>query len=453
MSSFSRERRTIRSWRGAVPQPWTRSRRARANGVAFPTPAPAAEPVAKRDVAARVRASTACALSRVTTACLAMLVHTFVCADSHVIMNTDTQLAVTGSRVKVEEAGTGRRVALELVEAGKNLAERIAARLGREDQAVRIFTRDGYEVEANDVQPGEELVVTLGGDAFTPPVGGASDAPAQRLKYIRAVLAAVTIPVVISDDNMLIMACNEAALVELEYSEQDLVGRPIEILMLNNDPHRAKHASYVASYKATGVANVMGIHGREVFMCTSAGSPLPVRFSVSHVRGLSLFVASFFPRHHELALLELDRDHTNLLASMGQSRLGPSVPAPIVAAAVDNCTSPSFGRARYSLPGPPAPPFQLEEHPMSHPHHPVERQSPTEQPAQGQGGPSGSSAAAPSTRTDLFKYPGGRLGFEWRGHPNFLRVHGCAHGSASEGGSESDGLTHLSAGTNKEMGL
>ncbi len=362
-------------------------------------------------------------------------------------MNTDTQLAATGSRVKVEEAGTGRRIAFELVEAGKNLAERIAARLGREDQDVRIFTRDGYEVEANTVQPGEELVVTLGGDTFTPPVGGASDAPAQRLKYVRAVIAAVTIPVVISDDNMLITACNEAALVELEYSEQDLVGRPIQILMLNNDPHRAMHASYLASYKATGVV------GREVFVCTSAGRPLPVRFSVSHVRGLSLFVASFFPRHHELALLELDRDHTNLLASMGQRRLGPSVPAPIVAAAVDNCTSTSFGKARYGLPGPPPPPFKWEEHPMSHPHHPVERHSPTEQPAQGQGGPSGSSAAAPSTRTDLFKYPGGRLGFEWRGHPNFLRVAGCAHGPASEGGSESDGLTHLSSGTNQEMGL
>ena len=54
-------------------------------------------------------------------------------------MNTDTMLAATGSRVKVEEAGTGRRIAFELVEAGKNLAERIAARLGREDQDVRIL--------------------------------------------------------------------------------------------------------------------------------------------------------------------------------------------------------------------------------------------------------------------------------------------------------------------------
>ena len=74
-------------------------------------------------------------------------------------------------------------------------------------------------------------------------------------------MAAADDAIIIIDHYGLIQRFNHAAEGIFGYSEDYLVGKNVSLLM--PDPHRGQHDQYIARYRETGNAAVIGI-GREV---------------------------------------------------------------------------------------------------------------------------------------------------------------------------------------------
>ena len=83
------------------------------------------------------------------------------------------------------------------------------------------------------------------------------------------------------DDRGIIESINPSACKLFNYSQEEVVG--LNISMLMPQPDRARHDGYLFQYKKTGNASIIGI-GRELVGLKKNGSQFPFRLGVSEVQ-------------------------------------------------------------------------------------------------------------------------------------------------------------------------
>lgn len=98
---------------------------------------------------------------------------------------------------------------------------------------------------------------------------------------LRAILATAVEGIITIDEQGLIESCNLAAERIFGYQAAELVGKNVNVLMPS--PHREQHDAYLANYRTTGLAKIIGI-GREVVGRRKDGVIFPMDLSVSEVR-------------------------------------------------------------------------------------------------------------------------------------------------------------------------
>jgi two-component system sensor kinase FixL len=102
---------------------------------------------------------------------------------------------------------------------------------------------------------------------------------ASELRWQAVVNSAVD-GIIVIDARGCIEAFNPAAERLFGYSEQEMIGRNVSVLMPT--PYRDEHDGYIARYLATGAKKIIGI-GREVAALRRDGTTLPVHLSVGEM--------------------------------------------------------------------------------------------------------------------------------------------------------------------------
>jgi two-component system sensor kinase FixL len=97
-----------------------------------------------------------------------------------------------------------------------------------------------------------------------------------------AVMEAAVDAVVVIDHRGRIQAVNAAACRAFGYRTDELLGENVSLLM--PEPDRSRHDDYLARYRESGEAHIIGI-GRDVTAQRRDGSQFPVRLSVGRVPG------------------------------------------------------------------------------------------------------------------------------------------------------------------------
>jgi PAS domain S-box-containing protein len=108
----------------------------------------------------------------------------------------------------------------------------------------------------------------------------------DREERLRAILNAAVNSIITIDAQGRIITCNAATERLFGYSESELTGQNVSMLMPS--PYREEHDGYIARYLETGEARIIGI-GREVVGQRKNGSTFPANLSVSEVHRLGLF--------------------------------------------------------------------------------------------------------------------------------------------------------------------
>lgn len=97
----------------------------------------------------------------------------------------------------------------------------------------------------------------------------------------RAILEAAVDAIICIDDHGIIESINPATERIFGYSESELLGQNVSMLMPN--PYAAEHDQYIANYVETGVKKIIGI-GREVVARRKDGSLVPVDLAVGEIK-------------------------------------------------------------------------------------------------------------------------------------------------------------------------
>jgi two-component system sensor kinase FixL len=137
---------------------------------------------------------------------------------------------------------------------------------------------------------------------------------------LQALLDATVDAVVVIDARGRIESFNRAGERLFGYSQSDVIGRNVSMLMTAID--RESHDSYMERYMGTGVAHIIGI-GREVDARRKDGSTFPVFLSVGQVEGSDppRFVGLLHDitlRREAMAAIRRERDRANLYLEIAQ---------------------------------------------------------------------------------------------------------------------------------------
>ncbi len=100
-------------------------------------------------------------------------------------------------------------------------------------------------------------------------------------ELLRTVLGSVNDAIITIDESGVVGSANPAAVRQFGYSEEEIVGQNIKLLM--PQPHRDEHEGYLANYLRTGIAKVIGI-GREVEGRRRDGTLFPAELTVTEFR-------------------------------------------------------------------------------------------------------------------------------------------------------------------------
>jgi len=98
---------------------------------------------------------------------------------------------------------------------------------------------------------------------------------------LRAILQTAVEGIITIDESGIIESMNPAAEQIFGFKAQEVIGKNVKALMPS--PYREEHDTYMANYRHTGHAKIIGI-GREVFGQRKDGSIFPMDLAVSEVR-------------------------------------------------------------------------------------------------------------------------------------------------------------------------
>ena len=182
----------------------------------------------------------------------------------------------------------------------------------------------------------------------------------RREEQLRSILAVVPDAMVVIDEKGIMLSFSRAAERLFGYSEAEVTGRNVSLLMPS--PDRERHDSYIKRYLATGVPRIIGL-GRVVTGLRADGSTFPMKLAVgeAHAADQRLFTGFITDlterREFEAKLEELQSEliHVSRLSAMGTmaSTLAHELNQPLTAIA-------SFGEAAAAmLEGPEKPDKEL----------------------------------------------------------------------------------------------
>jgi two-component system sensor kinase FixL len=103
----------------------------------------------------------------------------------------------------------------------------------------------------------------------------------EKAALLKAIIETAIDGIITIDERGLIESINPSASKLFGYSETEVCGQNISVLM--PQPHRRQHDGYLSRYQHTGVPHIIGI-GREVEGLKKDGSIFPFRLAVSEVQ-------------------------------------------------------------------------------------------------------------------------------------------------------------------------
>jgi len=150
----------------------------------------------------------------------------------------------------------------------------------------------------------------------------AEQAQQQSELHFRSILATVPSAMIVIDDQGLILSFSAAAERLFGYTEQEVTGRNVSMLMPS--PDRERHDEYLASYQRTGERRIIGI-GRIVTGQRRDGTQFPMELSVGEAKSEGRRIFTGFIRDltaqqlAELRLKELQSEliHVSRVSAMG----------------------------------------------------------------------------------------------------------------------------------------
>ncbi|MBC7566761.1 MAG: PAS domain-containing sensor histidine kinase [Pedobacter sp.] len=103
----------------------------------------------------------------------------------------------------------------------------------------------------------------------------------EKAVLLKAIIDNAIDGLITIDEYGIIESINPSACTLFKYTEAEVIGKNISILMTKTD--RIHHDSYLFRYKKTGDANIIGV-GRELIGQTKNGTQFPFRLAVSEVK-------------------------------------------------------------------------------------------------------------------------------------------------------------------------
>jgi two-component system, LuxR family, sensor kinase FixL len=103
----------------------------------------------------------------------------------------------------------------------------------------------------------------------------------DREERLRAILETAVEGIITIDERGIVESMNRAAEKIFGYSAREIIGKNVKVLMPS--PHREQHDGYLANYRETGHAKIIGI-GREVAGRRKDGTIFPMDLAVSEVQ-------------------------------------------------------------------------------------------------------------------------------------------------------------------------
>ncbi len=110
---------------------------------------------------------------------------------------------------------------------------------------------------------------------------------------LQGIMDNVSDGIVAIDEEGIVETANRSAGRILGYTEADLIGRNVNILM--PEPDRGRHDGYIADYIRTGHGKIIGVGPREVIGLSKDGKEIPLELAVSEMRigGARKFIGVF----------------------------------------------------------------------------------------------------------------------------------------------------------------
>ncbi len=115
-----------------------------------------------------------------------------------------------------------------------------------------------------------------------------------RNALIQAIVQHAPNAMIVADDKGRIRSFNPAAERLFGYSEKEVIGRNVRILM--PEPYRSAHDSYIRRYLETGIPHIIGTSGRELTAVRKDGNSFPIELLVAEI--------PFEDRRHFLGIVQ-----------------------------------------------------------------------------------------------------------------------------------------------------